>query len=121
MKINADLQRLEAGNKILLFAVDGSVFGGPELYFHNYPVTHTESDLEDPTQEKIDVFYIDSKTNEDNESVQFALSSPADLQGIQIPTRQIHSLCTWCRGGMNLKAWGIYGAKNYRKLTQYCT
>ncbi|SFO06004.1 lambda-like phage minor tail protein L [Xenorhabdus japonica] len=156
MKINADLQRLEVGNKILLFSVDGSAFGGPELYFHNHPVAYTDDDLEDPsnlpiksiwwqgveykpwpvqiegmevnsdgrtvsptlsianldgtisalclayqnmaqarvtirmtfahyldarnfpegnpeadpTQEKIDVFYIDSKTHEDNESVQ---------------------------------------------------
>ncbi|TKI02663.1 phage minor tail protein L [Martelella alba] len=49
----------------------------------------------DPEQEKIEVWYIDSKTSEDNEQIQFALSSPADLEGIMIPTRQIHSLCTW--------------------------
>lgn len=53
----------------------------------------------DPTQERLEVWYIDSKANEDNESVTFNLSSPADLQGIMIPTRQIHSLCTWCARG----------------------
>ncbi|PHM26169.1 phage minor tail protein L [Xenorhabdus innexi] len=185
MTIHSDLQQLEPGSKVLLFAVDGSAFGGPELYFHHHPIAYTEAELEnadalpakslwwqgveykpwpvkieglevsgdgraisptlsvanldgtisalclayqnmvqarvtlhmtfvhyldarnfpdgnpdaDPTQEKIDVFYIDSKTQEDNTEVHFALSSPADLQGIQIPTRQIHSLCTWCMRG----------------------
>ncbi|MDX7992568.1 phage minor tail protein L, partial [Xenorhabdus sp. psl] len=46
MTINASLQRLEPGSKILLFAVDGSAFGGPELYFHNHPVPYTEAELE---------------------------------------------------------------------------
>lgn len=62
----------------------------------NYPNGNNEAD---PSKEKLDVYYIDSKTTEDEESVQFQLSSPADLQGIQIPTRQIHSLCTWCIRG----------------------
>ncbi|KMJ44721.1 phage minor tail protein L [Xenorhabdus khoisanae] len=199
MSINTDFQRLESGNKILLFSVDGSVFGGPELYFHNHPIPYTEKELTnsdnlpiksiwwqgveykpwpveikgletlsdgsaaspflkvanldgtisamclayqnmaqarvtirmtfahyldarnfpegnseaDPTQEKIDVYYIDSKTHEDNESVQFALSSPADLQGIQIPTRQIHSLCTWCMRGLYRKSPCGYTGTQY--------
>lgn len=50
----------------------------------------------DPTQEKLKVFYIDSKSSETNEVVEFTLSSPMDLQGLMIPTRQLHSLCTWC-------------------------
>ncbi len=50
----------------------------------------------DPTQEKLKVFYIDAKSNETNEVVEFTLSSPMDLQGLMIPTRQLHSLCTWC-------------------------
>lgn len=50
----------------------------------------------DPTQEKLKVFYIDSKDSETNEVVEFTLSSPMDLQGLMIPTRQLHSLCTWC-------------------------
>ncbi|MDE9443033.1 phage minor tail protein L [Xenorhabdus bovienii] len=190
MTINADLQRLEVGNKVLLFSVDGSAFGGPELYFHNYTIPYTEAELENlddlptksiwwqgveykpwpvriegvevnsdgrtvsptlsvanldgtisamclayqnmaqarvtirmtfahyldarnfpdgnpeanPTQEKIDVYYIDSKTHEDNTEIHFALSSPADLQGIQIPTRQIHSLCAWCMRGLYRKS-----------------
>ncbi|MNZ98364.1 Phage minor tail protein L [compost metagenome] len=50
----------------------------------------------DPTQEKLKVYYIDAKSGEDNETVEFTLSSPMDLQGLMIPTRQLHSLCTWC-------------------------
>lgn len=50
----------------------------------------------DRTQEKVKVFYIDAKSAETNESVEFTLSSPMDLQGLMIPTRQLHSLCTWC-------------------------
>ena len=53
----------------------------------------------DPTQEKVKVFYIDEKTLETNEQVQFTLSSPMDLQGLQIPTRQLHSMCSWCMRG----------------------
>ncbi|MBD2815235.1 phage minor tail protein L [Xenorhabdus sp. Flor] len=76
----------------------------------NFPEGNPEAD---PTQEKIDVFYIDSKTHEDNESIQFALSSPADLQGIQIPTRQIHSLCTWCMRGLYRKSPCNYTGTRY--------
>ncbi|WP_038188350.1 phage minor tail protein L, partial [Xenorhabdus bovienii] len=199
MTINSDLQRLEPGNKVLLFSVDGSAFGGPELYFHNHPIPYTEDELENadqlpmksiwwqgqeykpwtvkieglgvssdgsaasptlsvanldgtisamclayqnmaqarvtvhmtfahyldarnfpegnpeanPTQEKIDVYYIDSKTHEDNTEIHFALSSPADLQGIRIPTRQIHSLCTWCMRGLYRKSPCNYTGDRY--------
>ncbi len=53
----------------------------------------------DPTQEKIDVWYVDQKTGENGTAVQFALSSPADVQGQQIPARQIHGLCHWAMCG----------------------
>lgn len=53
----------------------------------------------DPTQEKFQVWYIDAKTSETNEIIEFALSSPMDLQGLMIPTRQLHSMCTWCIRG----------------------
>ncbi len=45
----------------------------------------------DPEQERTQVFYIDRKESEDDEAVKFELASPADLQGLKIPTRQIHS------------------------------
>ncbi|WP_371974986.1 phage minor tail protein L [Lelliottia nimipressuralis] len=51
----------------------------------------------DPHQVRKRVFYIDGKNNElAGESVEFILTSPMDLQGLMIPTRQLHSLCTWC-------------------------
>lgn len=53
----------------------------------------------DPTQEKLQVYYIDSKSGENNQVVEFTLSSPMDLQGLMIPTRQMHSLCVWCARG----------------------
>lgn len=51
------------------------------------------------TQEKLQVFYIDSKSLETNQAVEFTLISPMDLQGLMIPTRQLHSLCNWCIRG----------------------
>lgn len=53
----------------------------------------------DSTQEKVTTFYIDAKSSETDETVAFTLSSPMDLQGLQIPTRQLHALCTWCIRG----------------------
>ena len=53
----------------------------------------------DPLQEKISIFYIDGRANEDDEWISFSLRSPLDLQGMQIPSRQIHSLCTWAMNG----------------------
>ncbi|AFJ47138.1 phage minor tail protein L [Shimwellia blattae] len=50
----------------------------------------------DPTQEKCRFYFIDTKSGETSEVVEFTLSSPMDLQGLMIPTRQLHSLCTWC-------------------------
>ncbi len=50
----------------------------------------------DPTQEKRRLFFIDVKHYEDDEKVEFTLSSPFALQGMMIPTRQLHAICTWC-------------------------
>jgi len=187
MSLNSDYQKLEPGNEVRLFSVDGTAFGtGEVLRFHSYNVPHTEAEIvtaggdeskllaksiwwqgqeykawpcqidgveastsgssaqpklsvanldgsvtalclayddllqakvtihdtlaqyldarnfaggnpaADATQEKQQVWYIDAKTSETNEVVEFALSSPMDLQGLMIPTRQLHSLCTWC-------------------------
>lgn len=49
----------------------------------------------DPTQQRVETWYIDQKTTEDGQAVQFSLSSPADVEGQQIPARQIHALCQW--------------------------
>lgn len=66
------------------------------LDVRNFPEGNTSAD---PTQEKLKVYYIDSKSVETKLQVEFTLSSPMDLQGLQIPTRQLHSLCTWCIRG----------------------
>lgn len=53
----------------------------------------------DPTMFTLQTFWLDTKTSEDDEVVTWALSSPADLQGQVIPTRQITSLCEWALRG----------------------
>ncbi|KMJ43677.1 phage minor tail protein L [Xenorhabdus khoisanae] len=53
----------------------------------------------DPEQERTQTFYVDRKEVETDKEVTFELASPADLEGLRIPTRQIHSLCTWCSRG----------------------
>lgn len=190
MSINADYQKLEPGNAVRLFDVDGSAFGVSDvLRFHSHNIPHTEAEIlaaggdesklpaksvwwqgeeykawpcqiegmesstsgsgaqpklsvanldgsitalclhyddllqakvtihdtlaqyldarnfpdgnpsADPTQEKLQVYYIDSKSSETNQVVEFTLSSPIDLQGLMLPTRQLHSMCTWCIRG----------------------
>ena len=185
--INSDYQKLEPGDSVRLFSVDGTAFGvGEVMRFHSHNIPHSEAEIlaaggdesklaaksiwwqgqeyhawpcaiegiekstggesaqpkmsianldgsitalclayddmlqakvtihdtlakyldarnfpggnptADPTQEKLQVWYIDAKSSETNEVVMFALSSPMDLQGLMIPTRQLHSLCTWC-------------------------
>jgi lambda family phage minor tail protein L len=53
----------------------------------------------DPTQEFTQVWYIDRKTNEDNVSISWSLSNPADTTGKLIPARQIHGICYWMLQG----------------------
>lgn len=53
----------------------------------------------DPTMFTLQTFWLDTKTSEDDEVVTWVLSSPADLQGLVIPTRQITSLCEWALRG----------------------
>ncbi|CAH3894167.1 TPA: phage minor tail protein L [Klebsiella oxytoca] len=187
MSLHADYQKLEPGDEIRLFEIDGSAFNmGDILYFHGYNIPHTEAEIlaaggdesklpaksiwwqgteykawpcelegiesstsgsdaqptlrvgningsisalclyyddlaqarvtiretqkqyldsrnfseenstADPTQEKRHLYFIDTKSLETDELVEFTLSSPMDLLGVLIPTRQYHSLCTWC-------------------------
>ncbi|PXV60654.1 lambda-like phage minor tail protein L [Dyella jiangningensis] len=50
----------------------------------------------DPTQEAVDVWLIERKASEDNEKVQFELSSPLNFQGMQLPARDIVAdVCPW--------------------------
>lgn len=53
----------------------------------------------DPTQEFVQIWYVDFKTQEDNTSITWSLSNPADTSGKLIPARQIHSICYWMLQG----------------------
>lgn len=56
---------------------------------------------EDPTAEYVpDIFYIDRKSMENRDIVEFELASPMDLAGVQLPRRQIiQNLCPWIYRG----------------------
>lgn len=53
----------------------------------------------DPNEEFVETWYIDSKQQEDNESVTWKLSNPADVSGQLIPARIITGMCEWCMRG----------------------
>lgn len=53
----------------------------------------------DPSQEFVQVWYIDRKSQEDNVSISWSLSNPADTSGKLIPARQVHSICYWMLQG----------------------
>jgi lambda family phage minor tail protein L len=61
----------------------------------NFPDGNAEAD---PTQESIEVWYVDQKTNEDGETVSWELASPGDVGGESIG-RQMTTLCHWCLTG----------------------
>ncbi len=46
MSLHADYQKLEPGDEIRLFEIDGSAFNmGDILYFHGYNIPHTEAEI----------------------------------------------------------------------------
>lgn len=48
---------------------------------------------------KEQLWFIEQKTSENAQQVTFELSNPIDFEGLQIPVRQITSLCEWaCKG-----------------------
>lgn len=55
----------------------------------------------DPTQEfPPEVYYVEQKTEEDNESVKFTLTTALDFNNVQLPRRQIvNNSCSWLRIG----------------------
>ncbi|HEX8591756.1 MAG TPA: phage minor tail protein L [Pseudomonas sp.] len=61
----------------------------------NFPDGNPEAD---PTQESIEVWYLDQKTNEDGETVSWELASPGDVGGESIG-RQMTTLCHWALTG----------------------
>lgn len=68
---------------------------GQYLDFENFSEGNPDAD---PTQETIEVWYIDQKTNEDGVSVAWELASPGDVGGESIG-RQMTTLCHWCLTG----------------------
>lgn len=53
----------------------------------------------DDTMEFLQQWFITRKSGENQTSVTFELSSPADFTGQQIPRRQIYALCHWAMNG----------------------
>lgn len=68
---------------------------GQYLDAENFPAGNPDAD---PTQESIEVWYLDQKTNEDGETVTWELASPGDVGGESIG-RQMTTLCHWCMTG----------------------
>ncbi|MBS6013184.1 MAG: phage minor tail protein L [Enterobacter cloacae] len=52
-----------------------------------------------PADERVQLFYVNAKTAETRVQVDFELCSPFDIQSLQLPTRQIIPVCTWCMRG----------------------
>lgn len=52
-----------------------------------------------PHEERVQLFYVNAKTSETRTQVDFELCSPFDIQSLQLPSRQITPVCTWCMRG----------------------
>lgn len=64
--------------------------------FEQYLDSGTDAD---PDMEFTQTWYISRKSSENQKSISFELSSPADLTGQQLPRRLIHSMCHWALNG----------------------
>ena len=53
----------------------------------------------DPTQEALEIWFIDQKTGEDGEMVQWDLSSPGEIDNHGLPGRQMTTFCHWAMTG----------------------
>lgn len=58
-----------------------------------------DGDDPDPTMEFKQIWFISRKSGENQSSVSFELSSPADFAGQRVPRRLIHSVCHWALNG----------------------
>ena len=52
-----------------------------------------------PTESKTQIWYIEQKTSENSQVVNFELSNPIDFEGLKIPVRNITSYCDWAMCG----------------------
>lgn len=67
-----------------------------------------------PREERVQLFYVNAKTAETRIQVDFELCSPFDVQSLQLPSRQITPLCTWCMRGLYRSGTGCdYSGTNY--------
>lgn len=95
--------RLEVTN------IDGSIsalclalqnlFGAKVIEHITFRQYLPDGDDPDDTMEFTQSWYITRKDGEDNSTVSFELSSPADFTGQSLPRRQIYSLCHWAMNG----------------------
>ncbi|MCE0490999.1 phage minor tail protein L [Pantoea sp. Mb-10] len=53
-----------------------------------------------PQEERVQLFYVNAKTAETRSVVEFELCSPFDIQSLQLPSRQITPVCSWCMRGL---------------------
>ena len=53
----------------------------------------------DPTQEALEIWFIDQKTGENGEHVQWDLSSPGEIDNHGLPGRQMTTFCHWAMTG----------------------
>lgn len=69
-----------------------------------------------PTEERVQLFYINAKKAETRAQVDFELCTPFDIQNLQLPTRQITPVCTWCMRGWYRTGTGCdYNGNSYFK------
>jgi len=67
-----------------------------------------------PIDERVHLYYINAKKAETRIQVDFELCSPFDVQSLQLPTRQITPVCTWCMRGWYRTGTGCdYNGTNY--------
>ena len=65
---------------------------------------------------RLNIWYVEQKTEEDRAQVTFELSSPIDLGGQMLPTQQITKLCRWAtRGQYRGEACAYTGSAMFTK------
>lgn len=70
-------------------------------------------------QSRINLWYIEQKTEENREQVTFALSSPMDMEGQMLPSQQITKLCRWAmRGQYQGEACAYTGTARFTKKNE---
>lgn len=67
-----------------------------------------------PPEKQVRLFYVNAKTAENRSQVDCELCSPFDIQSLQLPSRRITPVCTWCmRGWYRTDAGCDYNGTNY--------